>query len=59
MINGPQSVVISRVHDAHVWQLLEQLQTAGYRNCAPNYAIPMAAHSPLLDVLDDFTPRRA
>ncbi|MCB0106531.1 MAG: acyltransferase domain-containing protein, partial [Caldilineaceae bacterium] len=52
VINGPQSVVISGGR-THVLAIAEQLQADGYKT--RKLAIPMAAHSPLLDpVLDDF-----
>jgi acyl transferase domain-containing protein/acyl carrier protein len=52
VINGPQSVVISG-GQASVALVTEQLQTAGYKT--RRLAIPVAAHSPLLDpVLDAF-----
>lgn len=52
VINGPRSIVISG-SDESVTAVTTQLQTAGIKT--RKLAIPMAAHSPLLDpVLDDF-----
>jgi myxalamid-type polyketide synthase MxaB len=52
VINGPTSVVISGSH-AGVEAVTAQLQAAGFKT--KRLAIPMAAHSPLLDpVLDAF-----
>jgi amino acid adenylation domain-containing protein len=52
VINSPKSVVISGSH-TQVEQVTAQLQAAGFKTRL--LAIPMAAHSPLLDpVLDEF-----
>ncbi len=52
VINGPQSVVISG-GSANVALVAEQLSAAGFKT--RKLAIPVAAHSPLLDpVLDEF-----
>jgi acyl transferase domain-containing protein/acyl carrier protein len=52
VINGPQSVVISGAHAA-IQQVNARLQAAGIKTRP--LAIPVAAHSPLLDpILDDF-----
>ena len=52
VINGPRSVVISGGHD-HVAAVNAALQAAGIKTRP--VAVPMAAHSPLLDpVLDEF-----
>ncbi|MFN8494509.1 MAG: SDR family NAD(P)-dependent oxidoreductase [Caldilineaceae bacterium] len=52
VINGPQSVVISGGHIS-VAQVVVQLQAAGFKT--RKLAIPVAAHSPMLDpVLDAF-----
>ena len=55
VINGPRSVVISGGCE-HVATIAEALQIAGIKTKA--VAVPMAAHSPLLDpVLDNFERR--
>ncbi|MEZ4869001.1 MAG: SDR family NAD(P)-dependent oxidoreductase [Caldilineaceae bacterium] len=52
VINGPQSVVISGSHDS-VATVTEQLRAAGFKTRP--LAIPVAAHSPMLDpVLNAF-----
>ncbi|MEZ4619264.1 MAG: acyltransferase domain-containing protein [Caldilineaceae bacterium] len=52
VINGPQSVVLSGSH-VSMTEIAEMVQAAGFK--MRKLAIPMAAHSPLLDpVLDEF-----
>ena len=52
VINGPRSVVISGGHE-HVGAATAALDAAGFKT--RKVAVPMAAHSPLLDpVLDEF-----
>lgn len=52
VVNGPESVVISGGHESVV-HVAEQLQAAGMKT--RTLAIPVAAHSPMLDpVLDAF-----
>lgn len=52
VVNGPDNVVISG-DDKAIADLAEQLRAAGLKT--RNLAIPVAAHSPLLDpLLDDF-----
>ena len=52
VINGPQSVVISGGH-THIAQITATLQAAGFKT--RKLAIPVAAHSPMLDpMLDAF-----
>lgn len=52
VINGPQSIVLSG-ESTQVHEVDSKLQTAGFKTRL--LAIPVAAHSPLLDpVLDDF-----
>ncbi|MEZ4619269.1 MAG: SDR family NAD(P)-dependent oxidoreductase [Caldilineaceae bacterium] len=52
VINGPQSVVLSGSH-VSMTEIAEMVQAAGFK--LRKLAIPMAAHSPLLDpVLDEF-----
>ncbi|HRW08129.1 MAG TPA: type I polyketide synthase, partial [Caldilineaceae bacterium] len=52
VINGPQSVVLSGAHESMA-EIAAKVQAAGFK--MRKLAIPMAAHSPLLDpVLDEF-----